>query len=188
MATTSPSATANLATSPIPPFQKTPFALKYGPPMKPNPNSKFAWAQGFFRKKGTLPVILKSGLTPLGLLPSAAEDKAGWTRLEAFQRGKFFGFTTQELIDLGAFSLAPLDHKPLETPIHPIFARSHWTAKPVKIYNIENGYGSVPWSAQIDDIWAILQPSLRLVTCIMNKLDNHPWVGAISVPYIYCQD
>lgn len=186
MATTSSSTTADPAAappaSPVPPFKKTPFALKYGPPVKPNPTSKFAWAEGFFRQKDTMPVILKSGLTPLSPMPSAAEDKAGWSRLEAFQRRQFYGFTTQELIDVGAFSLAPVNHKPLENPIHPVFARSRWVAKPKKIYNIENGYGSVPWSGQNDDVWAILQPSLRLATFILNKLDDHPWVSTKSRP------
>lgn len=130
-----------------------------------------------------------SGLSPLDpchiLLPSQQDmSQKDRERIEDYQKAHFRGFTTQMLIDIDAITNRELNANDLNDPLHPLLQRSRWSILPKdKLDALPFDY--IPdtgdmWSASLDSVWNALLPSLRLVSILLKKHCDHPWVWHVS--------
>ncbi|KAG8170027.1 hypothetical protein KVR01_000772 [Diaporthe batatas] len=135
--------------------------------------------------------LARSGLSPITAAP-AADGPRKWTHEESWQKWWFVGFTSQELIDTGAY--APdwddpngsdsLSQRP-DDVLHPLFERSRWEQPRTRdglggssrtmnfdlIYDLNGRQGR--YDAETDDrVWAALRPSMQLATMVINS--GHP--------------
>jgi hypothetical protein len=139
----------------------------------------------------------KSGLTPLrpsnpaiSLSPARMDLQE---RLIDFQKKLSFGFTTRQLFDLDAITSREVKSLSINTPIHPMFAKNRWLKenRPDSIskdlyrlpeHLIVDGQATV-WTAPDPRVWTLLEPSLRLVSLVIENLPNHPWVNALPLSH-----
>ena len=130
-----------------------------------------------------------SGLSPLDpchvLLPSQqVMSQKTRERIEEYQKAHFRGFTTQMLIDIDAITNRELNANDLNDPLHPLLWRCRWSILPKdKLDALPFDY--IPdtgdmWSASLDSVWNVLLPSLRLVSILLKKHCEHPWVWHVS--------
>ncbi|KAF7879196.1 hypothetical protein EAF04_000394 [Stromatinia cepivora] len=175
--------------------KETPFAEKYGHPRGP----------GHEILEDLLP-MKKSGLTPAS--PSVVDWKKlasveAHSKLEHYQRTRFWGFTARELEHIGALAdsrrgkwdsdsasrWADLD----DVPLHPIFERQHWEREdviPIHFPKHPYGDGDKYWEVKgNDDIWEALQPALKIATLVLSNTATWQWFDAlINGSYEYIPD
>jgi len=139
----------------------------------------------------------KSGLTPLrpsnpavSLSPARMDLQE---RLIDFQKKLNFGFTTRQLFDLDAITSREVKSLSINTPIHPMFAKNRWL-KENRPDSISKDLYRLPehlivdeqatvWTAHDPRVWAVLEPSLRLASLVIENLPNHPWVNALPLSH-----
>ena len=132
--------------------------------------------------------IYHSGLSPVDPRPPlllSQDDVSPKTRynIEEYQKSLFRGFTTQMLIDVDAITNRELKPNDLNDPLHPLLDRRRWKKLPqAELDSLPYNYvpGPLgPWSASIDSVWNALLPSLRLVSILLKKHCEHPWVWRV---------
>jgi hypothetical protein len=123
---------------------------------------------------------LRSGFTPVKLAfpkpPFDPQSKrnARDERTELFQKDKLYGFTTQELIDLGAISDRKLKAPNLQNGVDKLFERRMWATQDQTKYRVpieadfhKNALGLNDegfWEASNDFVWDLMKPILVLAT------------------------
>ncbi|QSZ33143.1 hypothetical protein DSL72_002729 [Monilinia vaccinii-corymbosi] len=135
------------------------FKKKYGP-QPGRPNDKHSGLTPI------LPFISKTGI---------AISSRSILRREEKQRSMFRGFTAKELLDLDAniTNSRPLKPSDLDSPIHPCFKRSRWLQRgPGHDPHSLGTLGPGRWVASNDRVWKILQPTLRLVSLLLENINK----------------
>jgi len=148
--------------------KKTPYAKQFG--------SAPAWLGLGRDHSGLSPVDPRPPLLPSQLDIPRKTRKA----IEKYQRDCLRGFTTQMLIDIDAITNRELKANDLNSPLHPLVERSRWATLPqMYLTSLAPNYIPSPteiWSASIDSVWNAMLPSLRLLSILLRKLCDHPWV------------
>lgn len=146
--------------------------------MAPQPLSEFA------RRYGPRDNTANSGLTPTEYsFPRhiTNEEAEIIEDREEFQRERLHGFTTKELMALDAISDRKLKEGNLRNKIHPIMTRDRWENVPpssfgrTALYPVESGTGL--WSSDNNEVWRVLQPSLKLASRILLSSHMLGWVS-----------
>lgn len=152
-----------------------------------------AYEQTPYAKKYTEAAHGKSGLTPLAAYfpdPNLTSDQVRrreyHAAIENYQRGELYRFTTQELVNLDAVTIRPLQQPNLENPIYPTFliweSKVHRSFKRRKLYPIGHGFDG-DWVARNPVVDPILKPTLVLASRIMANVHFTPWVISPNFSY-----
>lgn len=152
-------------------FKQTPYAKKYGD----------YYTHQDWERSGFTPVAPRfPEMWPLGT-PQHFEDAQIDEQNVSYQRDKFNGYTTQELIYLDAISNRPLKSANLQNGVHQVLNRweenvPEWFVRK-DIYPIENGF-SGDWIKKNHVVAPHVEPILRLATRILVNMYMAPWVSA----------
>lgn len=114
-----------------------------------------------------------SGLAPRLVLPLTRMEYFLEMGMEKSQREQFYGFTTQELIDLGAHEKAGMRPSNLGGPVHPIFERDKQWIPTLKEHAIGDGLGN--WDSRNDFLWRAIEPCFLLASRMIESSALHPW-------------
>ncbi|KUJ16032.1 uncharacterized protein LY89DRAFT_783262, partial [Mollisia scopiformis] len=144
----------------------------------------------------------KSGFTPTSPFFSGVAGPYKKRRIFNHQKRRFYGFSAVELQELGVLAGVgddPYDEtyvdvmtgniigrtyrRDLDNPIHPLYARQNWEKEsdigldngPIPVRGEDTGY----WLVSNDNIWAVLEPCLQLVSLLLDNANWFPWFDAI---------
>ncbi|KAE9369944.1 hypothetical protein N431DRAFT_345678 [Stipitochalara longipes BDJ] len=128
----------------------------------------------------------KSGFSPTEyVLPSiGTTENAITVEIEKFQRANIYGFTSRELGELDCLPTRELEPGNLQNGIIPILRRERWERFPAQpdltrdhLYPLQNGNGM--WSGDNPEVWAILEPVVKLASRMLMSIHVMPWFDAL---------
>lgn len=134
---------------------------------------------------GPLPGKTFSGLTPVVDVPRhkpRANEQLLLER-EKYQREKFLGFTSQELVQLDVITNRELKVPNLQNAIHRIMQYDRWEGPPPFPRQARSSLmpligGNGYWTVQNQPIWTVLKPILKLASRSLVSVHLLPWVRA----------
>jgi hypothetical protein len=137
------------------------------------------WARKYGRRN---PTDIHSGLSPIypNLLDGASLIHGTGRRPvqelldEQFQRTRF-DFTTQELVDIGCITSQPFKPGNLNNQLLPFLRQERWDDG-THLYQFPAPGGGI-WTAHNPQVWAVLEPVLRLASRIFGDLMMTPFVS-----------
>lgn len=136
------------------------------------------WAEdiGDLGKSGFTPVTLEDLNNPY----LESSDVILHHSVRKYQRRYLAGFTSEELLHLGAMSNDDLELCILRPNIHPLFAKSRWATDTDRatdyMQNLALPYGKDGrWHVGNDVVWNALVPCLHLASLLLTHVELSPW-------------
>lgn len=110
----------------------------------------------------------------------STQQKADYYGQDLFQRQTLFSFSTWELEDQGTLcypgSKPDTQKNDLKGNLHPLVHKDRWlNPLPNYLYEIGGRSANGWWEGDNDEVWAILEPILRLVSAFIQNAHRWPW-------------
>jgi hypothetical protein len=149
----------------LPPRPITEYAKKYG-----------VAEEDWLKSQG------KSGFTPLPMLPAhtllSVEEMYFRNEQKLYQEAELYDFDTATLQIMGCIEHQDARKSNLSA-LHPIFSRQRWRTKATLknnqfFYPLPHGKAG-HWTAENDEVWAVLRPCLCLASKFIMNAACWPW-------------